>query len=105
MGQSVSCPQPDQSSPLLRGRASRRPRPAPPLPRAPASSQGGATPATTLCHVYDYIEGSNLVYLPQITRDAETPAVLGEPVPVQLLNGQIVLSKPDANSAAFLITF
>lgn len=32
-GQSVSCPQPDQSSPLLRGRGFRRPRPsrAPPL--------------------------------------------------------------------------
>jgi len=52
--------------------------------KAFSTDTGWATPATTLCHVYDYIEGSNLVYLPQITRDAETPAVLGEPVPVQL---------------------
>lgn len=52
--------------------------------KAFSTSTGWATPATSLKKVFDNIEGSTLGYLTQMTKDAETPAVLGETVPVQL---------------------
>lgn len=52
--------------------------------KAFSANVGWASPATSLRKVFDNIEGSKLGYLTQMTKDAETPAILGETVPVQL---------------------
>ena len=63
---------------------------------------GWATPCVTINGTLDVIEGADFIYLPQMTKDAETPAELTKPFPSQRINAIPAMAKNPDTAAKWI---